>query len=273
MTTFGFILRRIIKEIGICNRLEHSKKASKLSQKLTANKVALGALVWTETKKISELKDLYLELRNLTKKQEDIKIAQKNIIEKNNSLKSKVEKIESNSTKNIDQSHKEKGDLSLELRELKKQLQETEEECKKIRKQFIGPDADQENEKIEDLKSLYTKERQKLVKLRIDLQEKNYHIQKSDEKLRKILDVTKVEISENMNEFSKASKNVASHNAEIEAIESAKEKFYKDIGSFIIENLDKNDPNILSLKEKYKLSSRTHKQLIQSMDHHSVLAN
>ena len=56
MTTFGFIVRRIIKEIGICNRQEHSKRASKLSQKITTAKAHLGSLVWEEINEISDLK-------------------------------------------------------------------------------------------------------------------------------------------------------------------------------------------------------------------------
>ena len=92
MTTFGFIVRRIIKEIGICNRQEHSKRASKLSQKIIDTKVHLGSLVREEINEISELKEVYLELKNLTKKQENIKIAQVAFIESNNELKLKLEK-------------------------------------------------------------------------------------------------------------------------------------------------------------------------------------
>ena len=273
MTTFGFIVRRIIKEIGICNRQEHSKRASKLSQKITDTKVHLGSLVWEEINEISELKEVYLELKSLTKKQENIKSAQVEFIESNNELKLKVEKIEFDSTQNINLTYKEKGDLSLELSELKKQIHETEEECKKIRKRFIGVDNSQENETVETFKSLYTKERQKLVKLRLELEEKNKLIKKLNEKLNKILEATKLEISETMNEVSKASKKVASQSAEIEAIESSKKEFFIDIGTFIFKNLESTDPNLQSLKEKYKLSSRGHKQLIQSMDHHSILAS
>lgn len=273
MTTFGFIVRRIIKEIGICNRQEHSKRASKLSQKITDTKVHLGSIVWEEINEISELKEVYLELKSLTKKQENIKIAQVAFIESNNELKLKVEKIEFASTQNINLAYKEKSDFSLELSELKKQIQETEDVCKKIRKRFIGPDNSQENETVETFKSLYAKERQKLVKLRLELEEKNRLIKKLNERLNKILEDTKLEISETMNEVSKTSKKVASQSAEIEAIESSKKEFLIDIGTFILKNLEHSEPDLQSLKDKYKLNSRGHKQLIKSMGHHLILAS
>ena len=93
-----------------------------------------------------------------------------------------------------------------------------------------------------------------------------------NERLNKILEATKLEISETMNEVSKTSKKVASQSAEIEAIESSKKEFFIDIGTFILKNLENSDPNLQSLKEKYKLNLRENKQLIQSMDHHSILA-
>ena len=93
-----------------------------------------------------------------------------------------------------------------------------------------------------------------------------------NERLNKILEATKLEISETMNEVSQTSKKVASQSAEIEAIESSKKEFFIDIGTFIFKTLENSDPNLQSLKEKYKLNSRGHKQLIQSMDHHSILA-
>ena len=48
MTKLEFILRRLMKEIGICNRLHHSKKVSQLSQKLIQDEIKLGEIIWRE---------------------------------------------------------------------------------------------------------------------------------------------------------------------------------------------------------------------------------
>ena len=73
MTTLEFILRRLMKELGICNRLHHSKKVSKLSQKLIQSKINLGGIIWREISDITELDDSYHKLKSLVNKEENIR--------------------------------------------------------------------------------------------------------------------------------------------------------------------------------------------------------
>ena len=72
MTTLEFILRRLMKELGICNRLHHSKKVSKLSQKLIKSEINLGEIIWREISDITELDDSYHKLKSLVNKEEAV---------------------------------------------------------------------------------------------------------------------------------------------------------------------------------------------------------
>ena len=59
-----------MKEIGICNRLQHSRKASLLSQKLNNNIISLGVKTWEEVGEIDQLDETYQELQSLFNSQE-----------------------------------------------------------------------------------------------------------------------------------------------------------------------------------------------------------
>ena len=59
-----------MKEIGICNRLQHSRKASLLSQKLNNNIISL-CKKWEEVGEIDQLDETYQELQSLFNSQKN----------------------------------------------------------------------------------------------------------------------------------------------------------------------------------------------------------
>ena len=163
MTTLEFILRRLMKEIGLCNRLHHSKKVSKLSQKLIQSEINLGGIIWREISDITELDDSYHKLKSLVNKEEDIRLSHKNKLKENKLLRGEAESMEDEADQKIKSLYKFQRDLSEELIDIKRKRQECDITCTDLRKKFITSTNEISKKIIEELKSQYTKTRQLLV--------------------------------------------------------------------------------------------------------------
>lgn len=273
MTTLEFILRRLMKKLGICNRLHHSKKVSKLSQKLIQSEINLGEIIWREISDIAELDDSYHKLKSLVNKEENIRLSHKNKLNENKLLKREAESIEDEADKKIKSLYKFQRDLSEELIGIKRKSQECETTCTDLRKKFINSTNEISKEIIEELKSQYTKTRQLLVNLKLKEQQKSNQLEKTQKELQEILNSTSRMNSEIMSKVSKSSKDVSSHTAEFEAIQSYKEKVYMKIGAFLFMNLNSEDPSIISIKEKFKIRPSESERLKRSIQYHHILAS
>ena len=273
MTKLEFILRRLMKEIGICNRLHHSKKVSQLSQKLIQDEIKLGEIIWREIIGIAELKDAYQKLNSLVNKEEDIKLSHKNKLKKNELLKREAESIEGEADQKIKSLYKFQGDLSEELIDIKRKSQEYEAICADLRKKFINPNNEISEEIIEEIKSQYTETRQLLVKLKLKDQQARNQLEKTKGQLQEILTSTSRMNSEIMSKVSKSSKDLASNTTEFEAIQGYKEKAYMKIGAFLVQNFNSDDPSIISIKEKFKIRPSESERLQRSIQYHHILAS
>ena len=258
-----------MKEIGICNRLHHSKKVSQLSQKLIQDEIKLGEIIWGEIIGIAELDDAYQKLNSLVNKEEDIKLSHKNKLKKNELLNREAESIEGEADQKIKSLYKFQGDLSEELIEIKRKRQEYEAICADIRKEFITPN----NEISEEIKSEYTETRQLLVKLKLKDQQAWNQLEKTKGQLQEILTSTSRMNSEIMSKVSKSSKDLASNTTEFEAIQRYKEKAYMKIGAFLVQNFNSDDPSIISIKEKFKIRPSEIVRLQRSIRYHQILAS
>ena len=113
-----------MKEIGICNRLQHSRKASLLSQKLNNNIIGLGVKTWEEVGEIDQLDETYQELQSLFNSQERIRSSLQKKIQTYESLKSETEHIEDKASQRIKSIHEAQGQLSKEILTIKKEIKE-----------------------------------------------------------------------------------------------------------------------------------------------------
>ena len=262
-----------MKEIGICNRLQHSRKASLLSQKLNNNIISLGVKTWEEVGEIDQLDETYQELQSLFNSQEKIRSSLQIKLQTYESLKSETEHKEDKASQRIKSIHEAQGQLSKEILTIKKDIKDSEIICNDIRKKFTDSTAHYSEEKTELLKSKYTKERQRLANLNLSEKRAQSLIKKTENELHSFLDATRLKNSGIMNKVSKSSKDIAAYEAKLDALEGSKKKAFRKIGSFIFEKFQSDDPHIISLMKKLKLRPSEAVRLTRVIKHHSILAS
>ena len=108
-----------------------------------------------------------------------------------------------------------------------------------------------------------------MLKLRV--KENDLKIERTERNLKNFKSDTRYQISEAMNKVTKSAKLVATYSAKIGSIETAKKEIYMKIGSYLSDDKNSNNPQIIEVLNKNKLIMSKIKGLNKSIMFHRSL--
>ena len=282
MTSIGFIVRKLLKSVGVCNKQNHYITASRLVYLLTEKKETLGCNSWEDTREILQLSENYWELKRLFNEQENLEIEDKRIREQNDDLTHKADSLTAKSETSMTSISTEKNKLIQKSIELNNEIKSKEEHCELSKSQFIAlsvnlkktddnEEASETQNNVERLKDEYTQGRKKIGMLKLRVKENDLKIERTERNLKNFKSDTRNQISEAMNKVTKSAKLVATYSAKIGSIETAKKEIYMKIGSYLSDDKNSNNPQIIEVLNKNKLIMSKIKGLNKSIMFHRSL--
>ena len=275
MTSIGFIVRRLLKSIGLCDKQTHNITASRLAHLLSEKEESLGFSSWEDTNEILQLSENYWELKELFHEQENLEMDAQKIKERNDHLTHKANELETDSESSLFSVSTEKNNLIQKSIELNNKIKSEEEHCETTKKRFIALNRNlhksETQNNIENLKDEYTLGKQRIGKLKLQIKENDLRLERAERKIKDFKINTRDEISEAMNKVTKSSKLVADYSAKVGAIETAKKEICMKIGSFLSNDENSNNPQIIAVLNKNKLLMDKIKDLKKSITFHKIL--
>jgi len=282
MTSIGFIVRRLLKSIGVCNKQNHDITASRLVHLLSEKEETLGCNSWEDTREIVQLSEKYWELKELFHEQENLEMEAKKIRDQNDHLTHEADDLTAESESSMISISNQKNNLIQKSIELNNEIKSQEENCETLKKQFIALSVNlkktgtaektlESQNTIEHLKDEYTQGRKKIGTLRLRVKENDLKTERTVLKLKNLKIDSRNQISEAMNKVTKSAKLVATYSAKIGSIEAAKQEIYMKIGSFLSVNENSNNPQIMGVLTKNKLIADKIKGLKKSILYHKSL--
>ena len=264
MTSIGFIVRRLLKSIGVCDKQNHNITASRLIYLLSEKEETLGCNSWEDTREIVQLSGNYWELKELFHEQENLEMEAKKIRDQNDLLTHEADDLTAESESSMISVSNQKNNLIQKSIELNNEIKSQEENCETLKKQFIALSVNlkktgttektlESQNTIEHLKDEYTQGRKKIGMLRLRIKENDLKTERTELKLKNLKMDSRDQISETMNKVTKSAKLVATYSAKIGSIEAAKQEIYMKIGSFLSVNENSNNPQIIGVLTKNKL--------------------
>ncbi len=282
MTSIGFIVRRLLKSIGVCDKQNHNITASRLIYLLSEKEETLGCNSWEDTREIVQLSGNYWELKELFHEQENLEMEAKRIREQNDHLTHEAADLTADSESSLISVNNQKNNLIQKSIELNNEIKSQEENCETLKKQFIALSVNlkktdttektlESQNNIEHLKDEYTQGRKKIGMLRLRVKENDLKIERTELKLKTLKIDSRDQISEAMNKVTKSAKLVATYSAKIGSIEATKQEIYMKIGSFLSVNENNNNPQIIGILTKNTLIVEKMKGLKKSILYHRAL--
>lgn len=264
MTSIGFIVRRLLKSIGVCNKQNYDITASRLVYLLSEKEETLGCNSWEDTREILQLSENYWGLKGLFHEQENLEMEAKIIRDQNDHLTHETDGLTAESESSMISVSTKRNNLIQKSIELNNEIKSEEEHCETSKNQFIAlsinlkkndvtEEALDTQNNIEHLKDKYTQGRKKIGTLKLRVKENDLKIERTELKLKNLKINTRDQISVAMNKVTKSAKLVATYTAKIGSIETAKKEIYMEIGSFISANENSNNPQIIGVLNKNKL--------------------
>lgn len=282
MTSIGFIVRKLLKSIGVCNKQNHDITASRLVHLVSEKEETLGCNSWEDIREILQLSEKYWELKGLFHEQESLEMEAKISREKNDHLTHEADDLTAESESSMISVSTKRNNLIQKSIELNNEMKSKEEHCETSKSQFIALSVnlkqtnatdevlDTQNN-IEQLKNEYTQGRKKIGTLKLRVKENDLKIERTELKLKDLKIDTREKISAAMNKVTKSAKLVATYSAKIGSIEAAKKEIYMKIGSFLSANENANNPKIIGVLNKNKLIMEKIKGLKKSIRFHRSL--
>ena len=264
MTSIGFIVRRLLKSIGVCDKQNHNITASRLIYQLSEKEETLGCNSWEDTREIAQLSEKYWKLKELFHEQENLEMEAKKIRDQNDLLTHEADDLTAESESSMISVNNQKNNRIQKSIEINNEIKSLEENCETLKNQFIALSVNLEKtgttEKnlesqntIEHLKDEYTQGRKKIRLLKLRVKENDLKIERTELKLTNLKIGSRDQISEAMNKVTKSAKLVATYSAKIGSIEAAKQEIYMTIGSFLSANENNNNSQIIGVLTKNKL--------------------
>lgn len=267
MNTFEFVIRRVLRAVGIVNERNHLHVASQQTHYLSEAEDMLGKIAWKDVADVPELAEEYWKIKEIESQQASLQDDITGIEATNQRLNAERDELELESENSLAAITLKKTEAmrraisqmhDVELSRGAAELTKKKYSGLRIKLKVLTDEATSEAEisavqaQMNELKLDYARDKKKVEALAENIRATEAEVAQIEQEIESLRTDARARMAEMMNKVSRSSKLVADYTARIGSLEANKRALATKIGAFLAANYKSTDPDLAPILRKYR---------------------